>query len=121
MSVDRKALTRAYKEMPPAAGVYAVRNLESGAVLLGSTKNLPGMLNRQRFDLECGSHTNKPLQTDYNALGVEKFAFEVLDALEPSDDPAADLADELDTLEAMWRERLTAEGVPDYGPAARNT
>ena len=96
-----------------------MRNLVSGAVLLGATKNLPGMLNRQRFALETGSHTNKVLQRDYDELGVEAFAFQVLDSLEPSEDPTTDLAEELATLEAMWRDRLAAEGVEDYGPAAR--
>ena len=119
MALDRKALTRAYKETPPPAGVYAVRNTVSGAVLLGTTQNLPGILNRQRFSLQHGSHTNKVLQRDYDELGVGAFAFEVLDTLEPSDDPASDLAEELKTLGAMWRDRLAAEGVPDYGPAAR--
>ena len=119
MSVDRKAMRRAYKETPPPAGIVGLRNLVTGAVFLGATKNLPGMLNRLRFDLEGGSHPNKVLQRDYNELGSESFAFEVLDELEPSEDPTADLAGELATLEAMWRERLAAEGVEDYGPAAR--
>ena len=119
MGVDRKAMLRAYKETPRPAGIFGVRNIVSGAVLLGATMNLPGTLNRQRFDLECGSHPNKVLQRDYDELGPEAFAFEVLDALEPAEDPSADLAEELATLEAMWRDRLAAEGVVDYGPAAR--
>jgi hypothetical protein len=97
-----------------------VRNTVSGAVFLGATKNLPGALNRHRFDLEMGTHPNKVLQADYAELGSEAFAMEVLDEIEPSDDPTVDLTEELATLEAMWRDRLAAEGVVDYGPAARN-
>ena len=119
MGVDRKAMLRAYKEAPRPAGIFGVRNLVSGAVLLGATKNLTGMLNRQRFALDSGMHTNKVLQRDYDQLGAGAFAFEVLDELEPSDDPTADLSDELATLETMWRDRLAAEGISDYGPAAR--
>jgi hypothetical protein len=119
VDVDRKAMLRAYKETPLPPGIFAVRNLVSGAVLLGATKNLKGMLNRQRFDLENGTHPNKVLQRDFSELGAESFAFQVLDALEPSDDPTTDLAEELATLESMWRDRLAAEGVEDYGPAAR--
>lgn len=106
---DRKELLRRYKETPPAAGVWAVRNLESGKMLLGKSANLPGMLNRQRFQLEMGGHPVQELQSDWNTLGPDAFAIEVLDTLEPSDDPESDPAEDLGALLEMWQERL---GLP---------
>jgi hypothetical protein len=119
MGVDRKALIRAYKDAPPPAGIFAVRNTVNGMTFLTATMNLPGLRNRMSHDLQEGTHPNQVLQRDYNELGADAFAFEVLDTLEPSDDPAHDAAEELATLEEMWRDRLTAEGVGDYGARAR--
>ena len=52
---DRKARIRKYKETPRPAGVYRVRNTVTGKLLIGSTSDLPAMLNRQRFQLEMGA------------------------------------------------------------------
>lgn len=103
---DRKRLTRTYKESPRPAGIYQVRNAVSGRLLVGPTPDLPGMLNRQRFQLEMGSHPDKELQADWNALGAEAFEISVLDELEPPMDASIDTAEELRVLHALWLERL---------------
>jgi hypothetical protein len=56
----RSELKRGYKEKPPAMGVFAVRNLPQGKVLVGSSLNLPGALNRLRFELSLGGHGKFP-------------------------------------------------------------
>lgn len=119
MSVDRKALTREYKQKPRPAGVFSVRNTASGRTLVGATADLPGMLNRQRFQLEMGSHADKELQADWNALGEAAFRFEVLDELTLPDDPAFDPTDDLKALHALWAEKLTAEGTGLYRDSRR--
>ena len=104
--MDRKAARRAYKETPPAMGIYAVRNSAEGKMLVGSSPNPAGRLNREKFALDFGNHPSRALQADWNRLGAEAFTFEVLDTLEPSDDPDADTAEELAELLGMWLERL---------------
>ncbi len=111
---DRKARIREYKESSLPAGIFRVRNTATGKSLVGSSVNLPGMLNRQRFQLESGSHPDAALQADWNELGPDAFGFEVLDRLKPQEDPAYDPADELDVLLAMWIEKLTASGETLY-------
>jgi RimJ/RimL family protein N-acetyltransferase len=111
---DRKALVREYLETPRPAGVYRVLNKASGKSLLGSSPNVPGVVNRQRFQLENGSHPDKELQADWNALGPDAFTFETLDLLKPSDDPGYDSTEDLRTLKTMWLEKLAASGVPLY-------
>ena len=64
--IDRKARIREYKETSQPAGIYRVRNTATGKSLIGSSVSLPGMLNRQRFQLEHGSHVDKELQGDWN-------------------------------------------------------
>jgi hypothetical protein len=119
--VDRKALVREYLETPRPAGVYGVRNTATGKTLLGLSPNVPGVLNRQRFQLQNGSHPDKELQADWNDLGPDAFTFETLDLLKPSDDPGYDSAEDLRTLKTMWLEKLAALGVPLYPRSRRDT
>ena len=110
--IDRKARIREYKETSRPAGIYRVRNTTRGKPLIGSTVNLPGMLNRKRFQLEHGSHPDTELQRDWSDLGSHAFKFEALDRLELRDDPAYDPAEDLGVLKEMWLEKLTASGEP---------
>ena len=117
--IDRKARMREYKKTPRPAGVYRVRNTATGKSLVGSTIDLPGMLNRQRFQLENGSHPDTELQRDWDELGSESFEFQALDTLKPKDDPAYDASDDLRVLKQMWLEKLTASGESLYGKSRR--
>lgn len=112
--MDRKALAREYKETPRPMGVYRVRNTSSGKWLIGSTRNLPGMLNRLRFELDFGSNRNAALQADWNEAGPDAFVIEALDTLEHVDEPGYDPGDDLAVLEQMWRERLNESEGPGY-------
>jgi hypothetical protein len=105
---DRRELSRRYKETPPPAGVYRVRDTVTGRYFLSSSVNLPGILNRHRFSLELGRERCRDLQRAWDEHGPGAFAFEVLDTLEPSDDPASDPAEEVRVLEELWRARLAA-------------
>jgi hypothetical protein len=119
--IDRKARIREYKEKPPPAGVYRVRNTATGKSLVGSTANLPGMLNRVRFQLEHGSHPDRELQSDWDELGSNAFEFEALDQLKPRDEPAYDPTGDLRVLKEMWLEKLMAAGEPLYRQSRRGT
>lgn len=118
---DRKDLTRKYKETPRPAGIYRVRNTAAGKSLIGSTPDVPGMLNRLRFALDLGSHQDKELQKDWKELGAQAFAFEALDLLEPKDEADYDPRPELRVLHQMWLDRLTASGETLYAQSRRVT
>ncbi|WP_233261746.1 GIY-YIG nuclease family protein [Vitiosangium sp. GDMCC 1.1324] len=113
---SRAELKRAYKEKPPPMGVFAIRNLANGKVLVGSGLNLPGALNRVRFELSCGMHRNRALQEDWQRLGADSFSFEQLDVLPPTEEPREDPKEELRVLESLWLDRLRP-----YGEAGYNT
>ena len=119
--MDRKALTRAYKETPRPMGVYRIRNTVTGKSLVASSINLPAILNRHQAALRLGGHTNKALQKDWNELGPEAFAFEVLDTLTPSNKPGDKPADDLLALEAMWIEKLSPTEDLGYNPKPKQT
>jgi hypothetical protein len=103
---DRKELKQQYKERKPDMGVFAVRNLLNGRIFLGTTPDLHGALNSIRFRLKAGMHENGELQKDFSRLGEASFAFEVLDRIEPKEDPAVDVSDELKALGDLWLEKL---------------
>jgi hypothetical protein len=116
---DRRARIREYKEKPLPAGLFLVRNTRTGKLLIGSSLNLPGMLNRQKFQLELGSHPDSELQADWNALGPEAFEFDVLDQLKESDDPGSNQKKDLKTLQVLWLDKLSELGVDLYQQSRR--
>jgi hypothetical protein len=111
---SRRELNREYVERVKPAGVYQVKNLANDKVLLGSSLNLEGPLNRHKFMLKIGSHTNKALQNDWNELGPEQFAFEILEEVKVKDDPNFSLKDELTLLEMIWLEKRQPFGERGY-------
>jgi len=119
--LDRKALIRDYKQTPRPAGVFVVRNNSNSKWLVGVSGDLPGMLNRQRFQLEMGSHPDKELQREWNESGADAFDIEVLDELEPLQDSDRDTSEDLIALRQVWLEKLESAGQPLYPTSRRGT
>ncbi|HSQ35517.1 MAG TPA: GIY-YIG nuclease family protein [Candidatus Binatia bacterium] len=111
---DFKALKTIYKHTPRPMGIFRITNLDSGKVYIGRSADLNGKLNSEKFQLRNKLHMNRELQNDFNALGEEKFAFEVLDRLQPREDPQYDYGYDLQTLEAIWLEKLQPFGSKGY-------
>ena len=111
---SRKELNKEYLERVKPAGIFQVKNTANGKVLLGSSLNLEGPLNRHRFMLKIGSHTNKALQKDWDEFGPDKFVFEILEEVKRKDDPNFNLKDELTLLEMIWLEKLQPFGERGY-------
>lgn len=119
--MDRKALMREYKDTPKPMGVYRVRNTTNGKSLVGSSNNLPAMLNRQQAQLKMGAHSNRALQEDWNRLGPTAFAFEVLDTLKPREEAGYDPRDDLRVLEQMWLDKLSPFEDRGYNTRPKRT
>jgi Family of unknown function (DUF6150) len=105
--MDKKALTREYKESQRPMGVYQVRNTVNGKLLVGASVDLPSILNRHRADLRMGGHRNHELQNDWNEFGAEAFEFEILDTLTPPELPDYKPKDDLQALEELWLDKLS--------------
>lgn len=116
---SRKDLIREYKDTARPMGVFGVRNLRNGKWLIGASADLPSMLNRQQAQLRFGGHPNHELQRDWKELGVEAFAFEILDTLKPSDQPGYDPRADLKTLEELWLEKLSPYDDRGYNVRAK--
>lgn len=95
----RAQLRREYKERAKQAGVFRVRNEVNGRVLLASGLDLRGPLNRVAFELDMSMCQNAELKRDLATYGRNAFVIEVVELVEPGDDPNFDAKRELEALE----------------------
>ena len=95
-------------------GVFQIRNTSNGKVFIDSSNNIPGKINRHTFALNAGLHASKTLQADWKDLGATAFVFEVLEPLEPRDDPSYDYIADLNVLQELWLEKLAPFGDAGY-------
>lgn len=86
-------------------------------VFLGSGIDLKGTINRHKFQLSTGNHPNRELQSDWNQLGANNFAFEIVEELQPRTDPLFDAKSELEFMEKMWLDRLKSYRLRGYNKA----
>src|SRR5215203_281740 len=112
--MDRKALKREYKETRRPMGVYRVLNTVNGKSLVGSSVDLPSILNRLRAQLRSGTHSNRELQKDLKELGPEAFEVEILDTITAPERPDYDPSDDLRVLESLWLDKLSPWGDRGY-------
>jgi len=112
--MDKRAAKLDYKLSRRPMGIFQIRNVQTDKVFVGSTPNLDAVFNRHKFQLNAGRHPSKSLQQDWNELGEEKFAFEVLEELPERDNPNYDYSSDLETLEDLWLEKLEPYGESGY-------
>ena len=112
--MDRKAITREYKHAPRPMGVFQIRNKVNGKVLIGSSSDLPAILNRYRAELKMGSCRNVVLQEEWKQFGPEAYEFKEIETLKPPDDPSYDPSGDLSVLEELWTEKLHPYGGKGY-------
>src|SRR6266478_6118826 len=105
MTPNRKKLKQEYKLGIRPMGVFQIRNLFTDKVFVAAGIDLPGIINSHKFQLGAGTHRNQELQRDWNTLGKDHFAFEILDQMNPADDPRNSRAD-LVSLEEIWMKKL---------------
>lgn len=103
--IDKKKIKEEYKNTIPPKGIYIIKNNKNGRVFLGSTLNLHGVLNRNRFILNMGSHKNERLQKDWKTFGEETFTLEIVETLKIHDDPKYNYDEDLKILEMIWTEK----------------
>ena len=115
----RKEIHREYKERVKPSGVFQIKNMVNGKVLLGSSLNLEGPLNKHRFMLKINGHPNKELQKDWNELGPDQFNFEILETVQLSESPNFNLKDELTLLDEIWLEKIQPFGERGYNSGVK--
>lgn len=71
--------------MTTLSGIYAIKNLISGKLYIGSAKNLSTRRSRHFADLKTGQHKNAHLQNSWRKHGEGAFVFVVLLRCAPVD------------------------------------
>lgn len=112
--INKKQLIKDYKLQRQPAGIYAVHNKTDNKMYIGTSKNLPAVLRRFEFTLKTGGFPYQQFADDYNRLGADNFDIKVIDELEVKDETEKELDAELESLQEMWIEKLTSEGVIFY-------
>ncbi|MFO7446540.1 MAG: GIY-YIG nuclease family protein [Ignavibacteriaceae bacterium] len=104
--MDRNELKKQYKRTIKPMGIFQIKNIRNGKILIGKSKDLDAVFNKQIFELEMGAHKNEQLQKDWKEFGADSFTFEIIDRLEPKEDPEYKYDDDLKTLKELWFEKL---------------
>lgn len=114
MKNDKRRLKQEYMQSKRPLGVFLIRNTTNDKVYLASGMDIQGLINRHKFTLSMGGHQSKELQKDWNAVGADKFEFEIIDQMEPRDEPGFDARRELQFMEEMWLEKLQPHDERGY-------
>lgn len=102
----RKELVQEYRQARQEAGVYRLVNTASGRVLVGSALNLASVSNKLQFARTSNTVIDYRLKDDIAQYGAGVFEMEVLETVRPSSEqPDAQVRDDLKVLEALWRDR----------------
>ncbi len=104
---EKKNRLAQYKERKITGGVYAIKNKISGKMLILSASDLQGSQNRFQFSQQTNGCMNLKLKEDWDKLGSQAFAFEVLEPLEKKElQTPQEFAEDVKTLEELWYEKL---------------
>lgn len=112
--MDKKQAKLDYKLGRRQMGVFQIRNLSNEKVFIASSLNVPGFINRLKFQLNANAHPSKSLQKDWNELGSESFVFEILEEVFPREQPDYDYKADLEFLEDLWLEKAQPYGDNGY-------
>jgi hypothetical protein len=112
--LNKKEIIKEYKNQKHPVGIFAVKNKPDNKMFIGTSLNLPAKIRGITFELEMGSIAYSKLAEDYKKFGKDQFEITILDQIEVKDETDKELRLELETLEEMWVEKLTSEGVSFY-------
>ena len=102
----RKEHILEYKLASKTMGVYRIRNAVNNKSYIAASKDIRARFNRHRMSLKTRSERIKGLQADWIEHGEAVFEFEIVDLLEPLDQPGYDPTEDLKTLLSLWLAKL---------------
>lgn len=102
----KKELKDEYKLKKFRIGVFQIRNKVNNKIFIESSTDLLAIWNRQKFQLNMGSHHNSELQKDWIEFGKDKFKYEILEEIEQKEGASINYRKEVKELEKMYIEDL---------------
>ena len=105
----RKELQQAYVDRKQPIGVFALRNLASGEVWVGTSRNLDVQKNGLWARLAGGISANADVLASWKTFGEAAFSYEILEHIEETDPHIIQRL--LPERAAHWRGKLNAGTV----------
>ena len=112
--LNKKALKEKYKQLKFKIGVYQIRNVVNGKILIDGSVNIDAIFNRNKLQLNFGNHPNILLQDEWKKFGEEIFRFEILSEIKEKDDSTIDYAKEAKQLAQLYIDELKPLGGKGY-------
>ena len=100
----RKELKEQARQIAPEAGVYCIRNNETGRMLIASSRNLKNVANHVEFAKATNATTffDHRISADVKTYGIQAFSFEPIETISIKPDmTTAQLDDDLKALEEL--------------------
>ncbi|WP_246590714.1 GIY-YIG nuclease family protein [Paenibacillus sophorae] len=128
MSLDKqkkKELASSYVQSFRPMGVYQIRNVKNGKILVLGSMDLTGARNRLAFIQQTNINNINELKQDWNEHGGGSFVFEELDQIKPREETLNDRSElkeyqeEVDALLELWIEKLQPFGDKGYNKPKR--
>ena len=108
----RNELLEQYKQIKTYIGIIQIKNNVNGKIFIDTCSNLKNRWFTLKWNLDMGRHPNSKLQKDWNELGQDAFAYEVLEKKEA--DKVDDIRWELKKMKKKWLEKLQPYGDKGY-------
>ncbi|MBY9080258.1 GIY-YIG nuclease family protein [Paenibacillus sp. HN-1] len=121
----KKELASAYAQSFRPMGVYQIRNVKNGKILVLGSMDLPGARNRLAFMQQTKLNSIMELREDWKEYGGDAFVFEELDQIKPREESVTDRAElksyqeEVDALLELWIDKLQPFGDKGYNKPKR--
>jgi len=110
----QKELKAEYKTKKFKIGVFQIRNLVNDKIYVDGSVNLDSIWNRNRVELNLGSHHNTALQSDWKIMGEDKFKYEILSEIDQKEGEEKDYSLEVKLLTEMFIDELSPFGDRGY-------
>ncbi len=108
----RKELLEQYKQIKTYIGIIQIKNNVNGKIFIDTCSNLKNRWFTLKWNLDMGRHPNSKLQKDWNELGQDAFAYEVLEQKDAG--KVEDIRWELKKMKKKWLEKLQPYGDKGY-------
>lgn len=103
-------MSRAYKEAKQTGGIYVIRNVKTGKMLLQSTRTIEKAANLLSFAKMTGSCVHPLIAGDWERYGPDAFELEIFETIDKKDTQSdAEFASDIRALEELWHEKLGAD------------
>lgn len=102
----KQEIVEAYKNRKVIGGICAVKNLQTGRMLLSATTDLQGYKNRFEFCRATNMSIHYKLNSDWAKTGADNFVLVVLEELEKEEmQTPREFTEDIEVLKEMWLEK----------------